>query len=133
MAGSLRGRAAVSYAAGESQREFDSLTCHKFLMCVDYMAKHSDRPKPSSTTTTMPVMQPLRRTNRHSGSMKASKPSLGSAADAPKSECVVCGGEVVDSEVNVETSTRHSMQKIGYHCSKCGIAYMFLPPKLRRK
>jgi hypothetical protein len=45
----------------------------------------------------------------------------------------VCGGEIVDSEETSESSTRFSIHKTGYHCSKCGIAYAFLPPKNVRR
>jgi hypothetical protein len=65
--------------------------------------------------------------------MKAVKPGLGAEQDAPKANCVVCGGEVVDSEESSEAGSRFSIHKTGYHCSKCGIAYAFLPPKNVRK
>jgi hypothetical protein len=132
MAGSLRGRAAVSYAAGESQREFDSLTCHKVLFVLASMAQHSNRPKPPSSSPTTPAMQPVK-PRRNSGSMKAAKPDFGHEEEAPKSFCVVCNGEVVESHKMAESSTRHSMTKTGYNCSRCGIAYAFLPPKNVRR
>jgi hypothetical protein len=100
-------------------------------MHVDYMARHSDRPKPGSTT--LPAFTPVKKRQ----SMGSIKPvnirDLGAEQEAPKSHCVVCSGEIVDSQENKESQTRHSMTKTGYHCSKCGIAYAFLPPKLKKR
>ena len=108
MAGSLRGRAAVSYAAGESQREFDSLTCHEDM------------------SKSRPSMPPVKRPSL--GSMKRASIRPKPVQEHETGRCVVCGGKVVESFESTELSARHSMTQTGFHCEKCGIRYQFVPP-----
>lgn len=116
MAGSLRGRAAVSYAAGESQREFDSLTCHEDM---------------SKSNPSNPNVPPVKRQSLTSLKKVSIRPKP--VREEETGKCAVCGGTVVESFNSTEFTSRHSMTATGFHCENCGVKYEFIPPaKLRR-